>query len=100
MTRSGSPSRIRRSDSEKCPCVGAVWSDSSSVKVLLQDMESLNFVCRKRDWTANADDALDFGEVVRAVDYAVSHRLGEVRAVIKFLDSRYDLRLPPVRSVS
>lgn len=70
------------------------------MKVLLQNVETLRFVGGDRDWTANADEALDFGEVVRAVDYAFSHELGDVRAVIKCQDSRYDLQLPPVASVA
>ena len=66
------------------------------MKVLLQNVETLYFVGGDRDWTANANEAVDFGEVVRAVDYAFGHGLGEVRAVIKCQDSRYDLSLPAV----
>jgi hypothetical protein len=74
-------------------------SDGLRVKVLLQDTGTLKFVSRYCDWTADADKALDFGEVVRAVDYVFNHRLDDVRAVIKFQDSRYELQLPTVTSV-
>ena len=50
--------------------------------------------------SANAGEALNFGEVVRAVDYAFSHGLWEVRVVIKFQNSRLDLPLPPMHSVA
>jgi hypothetical protein len=70
------------------------------VKVLLQNVETLRFVGGDRDWTANADEALDFGEVVRAVDYAFGHGLGDMRAVIKRQDSQFDLSLPAVHSVA
>ncbi len=70
------------------------------VRVLLQNAVTLSFVGIEWGWTANADEALNFGEVVRAIDYAISHGLGEVRVVIKSEDSRFDLRLPPVHSVA
>jgi len=68
------------------------------VRVLLQDVETLEFLCEDGDWTGSADEALDLVEVVRAVDYAFGHGLGAVRAVIKSEDSRYDLELPVLRS--
>ena len=70
------------------------------MKVLLQNAVTLNFVSKEWGWTANTDEALDFGEVVLAVDYAFSHGLWEVRVVIKFQDSRFDLPLPPMHSVA
>ena len=70
------------------------------MKVLLQNAVTLSFVGQEWGWTANADEALDFGEGVRAVDYAFSHGLWEVRVVIKSQDSRFDLPLPPRHSVA
>jgi hypothetical protein len=70
------------------------------VKVLLQSVDTLSFVGSHLDWTANADEALDFVQVVRAVDYAFTHGLDDVRAVIKFHDPRFDFQLPPVPSLA
>ena len=70
------------------------------MKVLLQDALTLGFVGGACSWTARADEAFDFGEVVRAVDYAFTLGLRGVRAVIKFQDSRFDLQLPPVHSTT
>jgi hypothetical protein len=70
------------------------------MKVLLQDAETFRFLRADDVWTPNADEARDFHQVVRAVDYALGHGMGDVRVVIKFRDSRYDLRLPPVPLVA
>lgn len=70
------------------------------MQMLLQDAETFRFLRADDVWTPNADDAWDFHQVVRAVDYALGHRLGDVRVVIKFADERYDLRLPPVLLVA
>ena len=71
------------------------------MKVLLQDLQTLNFVERDgwttNGWTSCAMQAFDFGQVVDALDYAIEHGLANVRAVIKCSDSRYDIELPPVR---
>jgi hypothetical protein len=65
-------------------------------KILLQDARTLNFFRGAWAWTSSFEEALDFGEVPRALDYALSHRLGRVRVVLKFSHRRYDLELPPV----
>ena len=68
------------------------------MRVLLQNVVTLDFLCWDSGWTTKREEALDFGEVIRAVDYAFSHRLDDVRVVIKFEDSRLDFSLPPLRS--
>jgi len=70
------------------------------MRVLLQDAETSSFLRANRVWTPLADEALDFVQVVRAVDYALEHGLGDVRVVLKFRDARQDLKLPPVPSVA
>jgi len=70
------------------------------MKVLLQEAETLRFLRADDIWTPHANEAWDFHQVVRAVDYALDHGMGDVRVVIKFPDARYDLRLPPVTLVA
>jgi len=85
--------------------LAAAWCDGTKVKVLLQDIETLEFLRWDGDWTGNSDEALDLFEVVHAVDYAfdveaAGHGLGAVRVLIKFGDSRHDLQLPALHSVA
>lgn len=65
-------------------------------RILLQDAMTLNFFRGAWAWTSCFDEALDFVEVPRALDYALSHGLRRVRVVLKFSNRRYDLELPPV----
>ncbi len=67
------------------------------MKVLLQDLGTLNFISGRGDWTAEVVEAFDFGQVIHAVDFALEHGLRRVRVVIKCPDSRYDVELPPAR---
>ena len=67
------------------------------VRVLLQNVVTLSFVGCDSGWTVKTGEALDFVEVVHAVDYALSQGLHDVRVVLKFEDSRFDLPLPSVR---
>lgn len=66
------------------------------MKVLLQDIDTLNFVRADLGWTAFAEEAFDFGEVVQAVDYAIRHQHCNLRPIIKFQGLRSDVRLVPV----
>ena len=68
-------------------------------RVLLRDARTLNFFRGAWAWTSSFEEALDFGDVPRALDYALSHRLGRVRVVLKFSHPGYDLELPPVRLI-
>ncbi len=65
--------------------------------VVLQHVKSLKFLGRDGGWTPAAERALDFGVVVRALDYALSRGLKDVRPVIKCRrNPRWDVSLPPV----
>jgi hypothetical protein len=65
-------------------------------RILLQDALTFNFFRGGWAWTASFDQALDFENVPRALDYALSHRLKRVRVVVKFSHPGYDLELPRV----
>ena len=71
-----------------------------SLRVVLQSQETLGYVAHDGGWTADVRRALDFKGVVDAMDYALSHGLCGVRAVLKCEDPQLDLTLPslPARS--
>ena len=68
------------------------------MKVLLQDLVSLKFLAVNGRWTNKVEDAMDFGEVTRAVNVVCTRPVGRVRVVLKFLQPSYDVELPPVQS--
>ena len=73
---------------------------SRVVKVLLQSTETLGYVSGDGNWTADVRRAFAFDGVVDVMDYALSHGLSRVRAVLKCEDPKLDLPLPslPARS--
>ena len=71
-----------------------------SLRVVLQSEETLGYVAREGGWTADVRRAIDFGGVIEAMDYALSHGLRGVRTVLKCEDPQLDLPLPSLRSES
>jgi hypothetical protein len=69
-------------------------------KVLLQDALTHNFFRGALAWTKSFEGAVDFVEVPCALDYALSHKMGRVRVVLKFSNRHNDLELPPLRSMA
>jgi hypothetical protein len=69
-------------------------------KILLQDATTHNFLRGVGAWTSSIDEALDFAEVPRALDYALSHELGSIRVVVKFSNRHDDFELPTVRKMA
>lgn len=65
------------------------------MKVLLQDLTSLKFLAVDGKWT-QASDAMDFGDVTRAVNFVCTRHVRKVRVVLKFLHPASDVELPPV----
>ncbi len=68
------------------------------MKVLLQDLVSMKFLAMDGKWTDDLREAMDFGEVTRAVNVVWSRRVKRVRVVLKFMESGHDVALPPVPS--
>jgi hypothetical protein len=68
------------------------------MKVLLQDLRTLDYLGQDGNWTADADRAFDFLELVHALDFTLRHRLRHVRPVFKFDDANPDLELPPLHA--
>ena len=68
------------------------------MKVLLQDLVSLRFLAVNGRWTNKVEEAMDFGEVTRAVNVVCTRRVKRVRVVLKFRQPNSDLALPPVQT--
>lgn len=64
------------------------------MRVVLQSLKDSHCLAPDGNWTRQANQALNFGEVVRAVDYILSRWLQNVRAVISFANPHDDLFLP------
>lgn len=62
-------------------------------RVLLTDRISGHFCCAPAKWRHNRREALDFGSVMNAFDFAEKHGLRHVDALIAFEDPRLDVRL-------
>jgi hypothetical protein len=69
-------------------------------KILLQDATTHNFLRGVGVWTSSFDDALDFEEIPRALDYALIHELEKVRVVVKFSHRHDDVELPAVNTMA
>ncbi|HYG35266.1 MAG TPA: hypothetical protein VEC99_10805 [Clostridia bacterium] len=67
------------------------------MKVVLQNLATKKYLVGDREWAMDPDEAFDFGKVVDALDYALGYDLHNVRAVLLFGDSRYNVLLPPVQ---
>src|SRR3954447_21733419 len=66
------------------------------MKVLLQDLKSLKYLAVTGKWTHDLDEAMDFGDVTRAVNVVCARRVRKVRVVLKFAHPAADVVLPPV----
>ena len=71
-----------------------------SLRVVLQSLETQGYVSQDGGWTGDVRRALDFKGVVNAMDYALSHSLRGVRAVLKCEDPQLDLTLPSLPAES
>ena len=70
------------------------------MKVLLQDLKSLKYLAVSGKWTHDLDEAMDFGDVTRAVNVVCARRVRKVRVVLKFAHPAADVVLPPVPASS
>lgn len=49
---------------------------------------------RVGQWTKSSNEAVDFPNYDRAIDFAVQHALADVQVVLKFADNPYNICLP------
>jgi hypothetical protein len=64
------------------------------MRIILQNRESAFYFKSVSEWTADADRALDFKNLIYAVDFVRMARLTNLDIVLYFGDERYNLRLP------
>ena len=68
------------------------------MKIVLQNLDNLNYAHSHGVWTPHVDAAIGFSGVVNALDYAIKRRLVNVRIAMRFAYSAYDVDFPPVHS--
>jgi hypothetical protein len=67
------------------------------MKIVLQDLKSLEYVCENRKWTRHVDAAAGFPTPTAAADYAVRLHLPHVRLAMRFPYSAHNVDFPPLR---
>jgi hypothetical protein len=63
------------------------------MRILLQDRKSQLYFKGANDWTADINNASDFLQVIKALDYARATRLPNLDALMHFEDPKYDIRI-------
>jgi len=64
------------------------------MKVVLRNTQTGHYFQLSKQWTHNSQEALDFGQIDRAIKTACEARLDGVEVVCLFEHPSYDLRLP------
>jgi hypothetical protein len=64
------------------------------VKIVLQDLKTLEYAYTSGGWTPHLGAAIGFSGVIEAVDYAINLRLLRVRVAIKFKHAAHDIEFP------
>jgi hypothetical protein len=64
------------------------------MRIILQNRESAFYFKAVNEWTADAGCALDFKNLIYAVDFVRMARLTNLDVVLYFGDERYNMRLP------
>jgi hypothetical protein len=68
------------------------------MKIVLQNLDTFEYAHSAATWTPHVDAAIGFPTVIRAMDYAVKHKLHRVRVAMKFPDSAHNVEFPPVHA--
>ena len=79
------------------------WSahfEVQSMKIVLQNINTLNYVHSHGNWTPHVAAAIGFTGVVKALDYAINRRLSHVRVSMRFCHSVHNIDFPPVNCVT
>ena len=66
------------------------------MKIVLQNLENLEYAHTKGQWTPHVEAAINFTGVVSALDYAAKRGFLHVRVAMNFDDSTHDVSFPPV----
>lgn len=70
-----------------------VMRNAMNMRIILQDQHSRRYFKAGNGWTAEIDDAMDFHQVVLAIDFARGLKLAHLNLLMYFGDPRYDVRL-------
>ena len=68
------------------------------MKVLIQSCDTMTYLTEGGDWSHRHEDALEFPNSVRALEYCLNHKLSNVRIVLKFPEPLHDVVLPVTAS--
>lgn len=63
------------------------------MRIVLQNHKSLLYLKSSKEWTSDIKDALDFQQIVRAVDHVNCSKLKCMDVLMHFGDPADDLRL-------
>jgi hypothetical protein len=66
------------------------------MKIVLQNLNTLDYVYSQGDWTPHVSAAIGFSGVISALDYAIKRRLAHVRVAMRFRYSVHDIDFPPI----
>ena len=66
------------------------------MKVLLQNVTTKLYFRQLGSWTDDVEKARDFPNSLNAINFCNSNGLKEVRVLLKFKQSRYDVALPVI----
>jgi hypothetical protein len=66
------------------------------MKVLLQNVTTHLYFRQLGSWTDDVEKARDFPNSLNAINFCNSNGLKEVRVLLKFKQSRYDVVLPVI----
>jgi hypothetical protein len=64
------------------------------MKIFLQDKRTQQYFMSGGKWAQSSNEALDFPNSDKAIEYALRHELSEVHVVLKFPDHPYHICLP------
>ena len=67
------------------------------MKIVLQNVNTLDYAHSQGDWTRHVAAAIGFSTVIGALDYAIKRRFAHVRVAMRFCHSAHDIDFPPIR---
>ncbi len=70
------------------------YQKNERMKIFLQHKLTSLYFASNGQWSKKSDDALDFPNYDKAIEFAIEHKLPNVQVVLKFADHPYNIRLP------
>jgi len=69
------------------------------MKIVLQDLKTLEYVYGDHDWTPHEEAAIGFSGPTAAADYAIRFSLAHVRVALKFSYPAHNIDFPALQSL-